>query len=392
MFGAIYIGLSGLQAYSKGLQTVSNNVSNMNTQGFKGADVSFQGIYGAGSQGGLEFGGDQRGSGHGVTLAGTSTNFNQGELRQTSRDLDLAIDGNGFFVLLDGDKQLFARTGSFAVDDDGFVVMQGTGHKLAVLDAQGRPVALNIDAKRTNPPQATQRITFSDNLSSTATSFSIPDVKVYGADGTEHVWTLSFARPETEVGKWTVTVTDSKGTQIGVDTLTFSGGQVAAGGGELTFASQDAGLSVVFDFTSGVTSFSSGTVSSLRAKEVDGRATGSLTSLTVNAKGRFEVKYSNDEKEELEAIAVADFRDPQSLEQRGNGLFALSGYGQQQFLAADDTRVGTILSRRLEASNVDLGAQFGDLILIQRGFQASSQIVSVTNDMIQQLFGIRGQG
>lgn len=392
MFGSIFIGLSGLQAYSKGLQTVSNNVSNMNTQGFKGADVSFQGIYGVGSQGGLEFGNDQQGSGHGVSLSGISTNFAQGELRQTSRDLDLAIDGNGFFVLLDGTDQLFARTGSFEVNNEGFIVLKGTDYKLAVLDEQGRPVPLNIDSKRTNTPEPTRRVTFADNLSSTATAFSIPDVKVYGSDGTEHVWTIAFSRAEIANGKWTVTVTDAAGKQVGVQELEFSGGQIAPGAGELTFKDEEAGLEVVFDFSSGVTSFSSGTVSSLRAKEVDGHATGSLTSLTVSAKGRFEIKYSNDEREELQAIAVADFRDPQSLEQRGNALFAFSGYGQHQFLGAEDTRVGTILSRRLEASNVDLGAQFGDLILIQRGFQASSQIISVTNDMIQQLFGIRGQG
>ena len=105
-----------------------------------------------------------------------------------------------------------------------------------------------------------------------------------------------------------------------------------------------------------------------------------------------EISYTNEEKKELGAIALADFRDPQQLEQRSNGLFRYDGYGQRQLLSAEDTRVGSILSKRLEASNVDLGGQFGELILIQRGFQASSQIISVSNDMIQQLFGIRGQG
>ena len=92
------------------------------------------------------------------------------------------------------------------------------------------------------------------------------------------------------------------------------------------------------------------------------------------------------------SIALADFRDPQTLEPRSSGLFAHNGFGQVQYLPAEDSRVGTVLSRRLEASNVDLGSQFAELILIQRGFQASSQIISVSNDMIQQLFGIRGQG
>lgn len=141
-----------------------------------------------------------------------------------------------------------------------------------------------------------------------------------------------------------------------------------------------------------MTSFSSGTVSTLRASEVSGHPTGTISTLTVNQKGQLEISYTNEEKKELGAIALADFRDPQQLEQRSNGLFRYDGYGQRQLLSAEDTRVGSILSKRLEASNVDLGGQFGELILIQRGFQASSQIISVSNDMIQQLFGIRGQG
>lgn len=391
MFGSIYIGLSGLNAYSQGLKTVSNNVSNLNTSGFKASDVSFSDVYGGSSAGGLAYGSGYTGQGHGVNFDNVTINFKQGELRETGRDLDLAVDGNGFFVLMDGDATYYARTGSFMVDDDGFVVMAGTEYRLGVLDETGRPTSLNIDNMRTSAPEKTTSISFTDNLSSTATTFTIPDVKVYDERGKEHLWTLTFSREETVFDEWTVKVTDANDDEVGSQTLTVTNGVVMPANATLTFADSDAGLSVAFDFSK-ITSYSSGDVSTLRASDVDGHATGSIATLAVNAKGQFEIAYSNEEKRELGAIALADFRDPQKLEQRSNGLFVLNGFGQVQYLTAEDTRVGSILSRRLEASNVDLGAQFGDLILIQRGFQASSQIISITNDMIQQLFGIRGQG
>lgn len=391
MFGSIYIGLSGLSAYTKGLQIVSNNISNMNTIGYKTSDVSFGDLYGPGSAGGLSFG-SYSGGGQGVGLNDVSINFNQGELRQTGRDLDLSIDGNGFLVLLDGNDTFYTRTGSFSVSDDGYIVLEGTKNRLAVLDANGRPVALNIDSKRTDAPVKTDRITFADNLSSSATEFSIPDVKAYDADGNEHKWTLNFTRPETAAGTWTLKVTDESGTEIGSKTLQFTGGAVDPASQELLFEDTAHGLSVTFDFSSNVTSFSSGTVSSLRAANVTGHATGSISTVKINDKGELEIAYTNDQKAQLGSVALADFRDPQALEQRSKALFVYSGFGELQYLAATDTRVGTITGGKLEASNVDLGAEFGDLILIQRGFQASSQVISVTNDMIQQLFGIRGQG
>ena len=391
MFGAIYIGLSGLTAYSNGLRAVSNNVSNLNTTGFKSADVSFSDITGSGSNGGLEYGYGFGGGGHGVALNSASINFAQGELRQTDRDLDLAMDGNGFFVLQDGDQVYYARTGSFSVNDEGFIVLSGTDYRLAVLDNNGRPVSLNIDDVRTNPPVATDRIRFADNLSPTATTFTLSDIKVYNANGAEHVWKIEFTRPAAGSDRWTVKVTNATGVDIGTKELRFVNDTVDPTTANLLFTDAANGLSVTFDFSSGVTSYS-GPGSTLRAASISGRPTGTITKLAVNQDGELEISYSNNEKTELGAIAVADFRDPQRLEQRGNGLFVSDDYGQQQFLAASDTRVGTILSRRLEASNVDLSGQFGDLILIQRGFQASSQIISASNDMIQQLFGIRGQG
>lgn len=391
MFGSIYIGLSGLTAYSNGLKAVSNNVSNLNTTGFKSVNVSFSDIYGTGSHGGLEYGYDFAGNGHGVSLNAPTINFSQGELRQTDRDLDLAIDGNGFFVLLDGEQAYYARTGSFSVNDEGFIVLSGTDYRLAVLDDNGRAVSLNIDDVRTSPPAATDKIKFADNLSSTATTYTLADIKVYNANGAESVWTIKFSRAETVFDKWTVKVTDSAGKEIGTKQLEFTGNVADPSTANLLFEDEDKDLSVTFDFSK-VQSYSSGSVSTLRTAEVTGHAVGTIEKLAVNEKGELEIGYTNDQKKSLGAVAVADFREPQRLEQRNNGLFVSDGYGQRQLLSAADTRVGSILSKRLEASNVDLSGQFGDLILIQRGFQAASQIVSVSNDMIQQLFGIRGQG
>ena len=388
MFGAIYIGLSGLNAYSKGLQQVSNNVSNLNTTGFKGSTVSFHNLYATPDRGGMAMAGQDGSDGYGVAVDDGTLNFKQGELRSTDRDLDLSVDGNGFLVLLDGDRTLYARTGSFEVDPAGFIVLSGTNFRLATLDANGRAVSLSVDARRTSAPRATTAVTFADNLSSTASSYTVSDIRVFDASGAAHVWKAGFAKGS---DGWSVTVTDDKGATVGTQTLKFNAGIIDPATAKLDFTDATSGLTVQFDFSSGVTSFSGGEVSTLRAAKVDGYAAGTITGIAADSAGKLQLTYSNGQTVDGGAIALADFRDPTRLEQR-DGLFVEREPGQSMLLASDDPRVGQVRSKRLEASNVDLSQQFGDLILIQRGFQASSQIVSVSNDMIQQLFGIRGQG
>lgn len=392
MFGSIYVGLSGLNAYSRGLQQISNNVTNLNASGFKGSTVAFTDLVGINGKGGLSYAGGGGGGGNGVEIGDTRIDFKQGELRQTDRDLDLAIDGSGFLVLTRGDEVLYTRTGSFEVDKDGFIVLAGTEYRLATLDGSGRPVSLSIDASRTSTPTKTTTIKFADNLSSTATTYGISDVKVYDETGGEHIWQIKFTKAEGSLNEWTITITDDKAKTIGTKTLKFIQGQVDPTTNKLVFEDNDAGLSVTLDFSQNVTSFSAGTVSTLRSASVDGYKVGAITSIRVNDKGKLEIGYSNDQKKELGSIAIADFRDPQALDQRSGGLFHDTGLAQRELMTTEDKRVGKVLSRRLEASNVDLAKAFGELILIQRGFQASSQIISVSNDMIQQLFGIRGQG
>jgi flagellar hook protein FlgE len=398
MLGAIYIGLSGMNAYSQGLQTISNNVANLNTAGFKASSATFTDLFSYGG-GGLTFTPNANGSqaGSGVRFAQPRVDFQQGDLRQSNGDLDLAIQGNGFLVLKgEGGKTFYARTGQFTVDEDGFISLQGTKNHLAVLNASNEAVALNIDAKRTSKPAATTKIKFADNLSAGAAEATVANIAVFDSNGGKHTWLVKL-KPSTPAvaGSWDVTVTDETGAQVGsTQTLKFIG-SIPEPPAKFTLTSSPANaepLSVELDFSQGVTSFSNGATSTLRAASVDGNGVGALTSVTTDENGQIKVTYTNGKTELLGAVAVADFRDPQQLTRVGSGLFEASGRGQSRLLASGGEGVGKILSRQLEASNVNLSQEFGDLILIQRGFQASSQVVSVANDMIQQLFGIRGQG
>lgn len=397
MLGAIYIGLSGMQAYSKGLQTISNNVANLNSPGFKATSVSFTDVFNHGG-GGLTYfsGSEAQQTGNGVRYGTPRIDFRQGDLRQSNGDLDLAIQGNGLLVLLDGDKTYYTRTGTFVVGEDGYITQQGTNYRLAVINSDGQAVALNIDAKRTSMPVATTTVKFADNLSSTASEATVGGIAVYDANGGKQIWQVKFtAVGSTSPGEWSVKVTDQTGAEVATSTLKFIGNVVDPTTARLTITDTPdnaPSLSVVLDFSSGVTSLSSGSTSTLRASSVDGNGVGALTSVTVDDDGKVKLSYSNTETELVGAVALADFRDPQQLERVGNGLFENMGGGQYRLLASAQDGIGKLVSKQFEASNVDLSQEFGDLILIQRGFQASSQVVSVSNDMIQQLFGIRGQG
>jgi len=391
MFGAIYIGLSGLNAYSQGLQQVSNNVTNLNTTGFKASTVSFRSFYGAEQQGGVNYNPDSNNAGHGVGVGEQLLDMGEGELRQTDRDLDLAVDGKAFLVLINGSDVRYTHTGSFELDQDGYLVLSGTKFRLATLDSANHPQTVSIDSQRTSAPKATTTIKFANNLSLTPTTpVSVSDLTVYDASGASHVWKVTFTKDTGTDFK--VTVTDDKGVTSASQTLTFQtgGGLANPTTAKLDFT-DSTGASATLDFST-VTSFSAGDASSISSASIDGWGLGSLSSVAVNDKGRLELSYSNKQKVELGPIALADFRDVRALKQESGGLFKADAASDRRLLASGEPGTGKVLGKRLEASNVNLSDEFGQLILIQRGFQASSQIVSVSNDMIQQLFGIRGQG
>lgn len=397
MLESIYIGMSGLTAHSKGLQTISNNVANINTPGFKTTTPRFSDLYY-----GQQFSNNALGYAHtmqfgsGVEYSYSFMNFTQGDIRNSDGQLDLAIQGEGFIPLLDGDQVKYVRTGQFIVGDDGYIQDNGTGLRLATLSASGSLQPISLDGKRMNPPAPTKSIQFSDNLSSGATEFSIPNIDVYDNSGEKHTLKIVFT-PDNSIfpGRWSVAVHNADDQVIGQSTLQFLGGIPEPGMDVLEFtleATNAPASTIQLDFSSGVTSFSAGTYSSLRVSKSDGYAAGTLSSTTVDEHGTLVLNYSNGQTEEMGKVALAKFSDPQRLVQESNGLFNASKSPPPSYTTSKQNGAGMLVSGYSEASNVDLSTEFGRLILIQRGFQASSQVISTANEMIMQLFQMRGQG
>jgi flagellar hook protein FlgE len=394
MFNSMFVGLSGMNAFSSGLRQISNNITNLNSTGFKSSTVQFGDLVRSGYE-------SNSNDGQGVQLGDSRTNFSQGELRQTNRGLDLAIDGDGFFVLLRNGQQFLTRTGSFEVDKNGDIVLAGTDYKLAALDANGVPKSISIAQNRFSAPQETTLVKFSGNLSSSAGSgtHTVP-LSVFDKTGATKNWRITFTRDDTSIGssppkvEWVVEVRNAADVALTTQRLKFENGNVTDASKTLTFTDDASGLTIKFDFSAGVSPFANGNRSDLAiaANGRNGRDRGDLTSVTVNTEGKVELAYSNEDKIQIGAVAVALPADPQDLGEVGRGIFLLNDLSDATIASSATKGLGRIVPSRIEASNVDLSKEFGDLILIQRGYQASSQIVSASNEMIQQLFGIRGQG
>jgi flagellar hook protein FlgE len=387
-----------MDAYTQGLQTISNNVANLNSTGYKQTIQSFGNL--VDNSGSSYLGsGASRDTGAGVHISSTLTDFSQGTLTTTNNDLDLGIQGTGFLTVLTKDGQvLYTRTGSFAVDKDGYISDQTTGDRLAVIDANGHPQAVNLNNKQVSQAVTTSKITFTQNLSSSAQSANVSNVTITDADGNQEVLSVDFEKStaSNQANQWTATFKDAGGLPVGDPiTLNFIGESIddVSSSGTLLFTPNGSTtpLSIDLDF-SAVTSQSATTGSdSTIAATADGNIKGTLSSTTIDDTGQVLLTYTNGQTVQEGAVAIANFENPQVLTKLNNGLYRNDSGTAPGLFASTKGGVGTLTPKSLESSNVDLSAEFGDLILLQRGFQACSEVISVSNDMIQQLFSIRGQ-
>lgn len=386
MLGSIYKGMAGMLSFDKGLNNISGNVANMNTNGYKKTDLHFRDV----------MYNQQNGTSAGTEANILSTNNAQGELQSTGNDTDLAINGQGYFILRDGEQVYYTRAGEFDFDSEGYLVDKTNGYRVAGLSGESSVADINVKDFRSSDAESTSRIELLGNLSVSGTLHNITDIEVIDADGARRVLSLEFTNNSANTPQsWLIEVKDESGTSIqsNMEIRFNPNGSPMLDFNNVSFSLEaESGATSDIELTIGepdsfnqVTHFSSGTTSSVEVETVDGNAPGVMIGLEVNKSGSIVVNYSNGESAETSQIALAYFQTLDSLETGGNGLYVANGDETPVIGAVETHGLGAVEGGKIELSNVELTAEFTDMIVIQRGYQASSQILTSANEMIQQL-------
>lgn len=402
-------GLSGLNAASKNLDVIGNNIANVSTVGFKASRVEFADVY-ANSL----FGTGALQPGIGTQVAAISQQFNQGNIALTNNPLDIAINGNGFFVLDDNGAPVYSRSGQFQLDKNGYIV-NNTGQRLTGLTGSLLG-PIQITAVN-NDPQATSEVTLAVNLDSRQTvptaAFSYSPLAgynhattmtVYDSLGNAHALNFYFRKSATPL-EWEVfaSVTNNAGVSTPLTTLPASLGTLTFdANGALTSSTA---TSLTIPDTALATGANPITISNLSfanstqyganfgiyAVNQNGYTTGQLAGLAIAEDGTILGRYTNGQTQSLGQIVLTNFPNPQGLLPLGNNLWAETTASGQRInpQPPGSPNLGILRSGAVEESNVDLTQELVNLIVAQRLYQANAQTIRAQDQILQTLVNLR---
>ncbi|MBL8515557.1 MAG: flagellar basal-body rod protein FlgF [Betaproteobacteria bacterium] len=396
MLESIYVGMTGLTGYSRGLRVIANNTTNINTPGFKKSTLEFKDLfYSNRATGGGNSAYGQLG--FGLNTGATTLSFRQGELRQTGNDLDLAIDGQGMFMLRDPSGRItYTRAGQLEFNSEGILVDRTSGLTVLGFDSNGVLGSISIDGMRTRAGSATTSVVFGGNLSSSSTTQTVGNVRVIDSAGGEHVLSARFTNTNaTTPGSWNVELLDGTTVVGAAQQIIFASGVPTAATSTLNFTYTPPGftapMNVTLDFSTDVTSFAAGTLSTLAMTSQNGFQPGGLTRVSFDASGTLVLTYANGQTTNHGQLALARFDTEDGVVAVGDNQFQASSGAGWQTGTAESGSFGAVRGGVVEISNVDLSQEFSDLIVMQRGYQASSQIITTANEMLQELFQMKGR-
>jgi flagellar hook protein FlgE len=406
ILSGIYASTTSLFSFSRALNLISDNVANLNTLGFRGSDAFFESIAGPVDNGGAS-GGTEDNIGEGTQFRGAGRRFTAGEIRATGNASDLAINGEGFFVLKGDDGIAYTRAGQFQLDENGHLVDPSTGMILQGLDGT-RVEDLSIDLKKVNPAKATTSITLTGTLpvqqsGGSTTPTTVNNVTAYTADGVAHTLSVTFTAgtQEGSLSVVDVAVKDENGATLTLpgSTIKFSGSGSPAPGFntlQITLGSGENASDITLDFgdpggIDGVR-YLSAPSSTVTAKADDGYATGQVTSYAFDSSGVVTLQFSNGQSETSAQLALAYVANPQHLQSADGRLFTVASEKEVIIGKPSNGSLGALVPKNVELANVDLSKEFADIIILQRGYQASSQILNVSNEMIEDVYnGVSGR-
>lgn len=401
-------GLSGLNAASKSLDVISNNVANSGTVGFKLGSTLFGDVYAAalnGAAAGVQVG-------IGTSVGAVRQQFNQGNITPTNNPLDVAINGAGFFRLSQNGTISYSRNGQFDVDKDGYIVnAQGLRLTGYPADANGNilpasPTEILIDTADIQPNATTELnvgLNLDSRLTTPTSAFDATDgstynystsATIYDSLGNDHIMTMYFVK--SAGGTWDVyQELDGGGTAATPDTtITFDSAGALTSGTPTTLSlaipasfGATTPQAVSLDFT-GTTQY--GSNSGVNRQTQDGFTSGRLSGITISDDGTVQGRYSNGQSRNLGQIVLANFASPNGLISLGNNLWAESAESGQALVGAPGTSsLGVLVAGSIEESNTDLTAELVNMITAQRAYQANAQSIKTQDQILQTLVNLR---
>ena len=400
MLRSMFTAISALSAHKTYMDVVSDNLANANTTGFKASRSKFQSqhteLISPGSKPSGETGGvNPSAIGLGARMTAVTPAFTQGSLEGTGRNTDMAIQGNGFFIYRNGQEEYYSRDGATQVDADGYMVNESNGYRLQGWTATDSASGLIIDTSlpigdiqlplNTSQARATSAVSMGGNLDSETAVGGTYDVTfgIYDSLGALQDVTVSFTRAsDTE---WDWSASGSSGS------IVFDNeGQYVSGTGSVTIPGSNGAANTTFNLEmENVTQLSKS--SDATAQYQDGLAAGGFTSFKIsNPTGKIYGIYTNGEQQLVGQIALSSFVNPVGLRRVNQNMFEDGlNSGEPSVGAANTGGRGSVNSGYLESSNVDLAREFTNMIVAQRGFQASSRVISTSDEMLQELVNIK---
>jgi flagellar hook protein FlgE len=409
---AFDIPLSGLQANSSWLNDISNNLANLNTDGYKSQSVNFADIFN--QLQGTSGNGDPIQVGDGVKIASTESDFSEGGLTSTGIASNMAIVGNGFFMVQNSAGEMsYTRDGDFTANSAGQLVtpagqfVMGYPAVDGVVSTASALTPITVPLGGTIAGTPTTSFTMDTNLDSSAaagTTFNTP-LTVYDSMGAPVNLTVQYTSngvsATTGEASWSYSITlpasatgAASATTVGSGTLTFdSSGNLSSPSTSITglditgLADGSAPMKLTWnlnDSSGNPTITQLDSASATSAVNQDGYGVGTLTGYTVAADGTIQGQYSNNQTLALGQVAMANFGDVQGLVQTTGGDYdATTTSGQAVIGQAGIGGNGTIDGSETENSNVDLSAQFTNMIVAQQGYEASAKALTAF-DQVEQ--------
>lgn len=400
------IPLSGLMATSQSLNSIANNLANLNTDGYKDQNLDFASVFN--EMQGTSGNGDPIQIGDGVQVAGTVSNFANGNVNSTGVSSNMALQGNGFFVVQDGNGQEYTRNGDFTVNSQGQLATESGQLVLGYPAVNGvvqtgaalAPIAVN--QSNIIPGVATSTFQITTNLDATAavgTTYSSP-ITVYDSLGEAHDLSVNYTNTAPNTWSYNITLPAADTGGSGAPTVITNGvldfnssGVLTAPSGTVPgisisgLADKAATINLTWDLngSGGTPTITQQAAASATTETTqNGYAAGTLTSYSVLSDGTVQGQFSNNQTLALGQVAVASFANNQGLTQTpGNDFQATFASGAAVVGQAGQGGDGTITGSAVEQSNVNLSTEFANLIVAQQGYEANAKVLT-TLDQVSQ--------